>query len=47
MVYQSAFLYIKRFILRNWLTQLWEIARPKSVEQTRRLETQAEFLGQR
>ena len=35
----SEFLHIKRFILRNWLTQL-EIASPKSAEQTSRRETQ-------
>ena len=34
----------ERFILRNWLTQLWRLASLKSIGLAGRLETQAGFL---
>lgn len=33
--------YIKKFISRNWIMQLWRLTCPKSVGQVSRLETQA------
>lgn len=33
--------FIYRFNLNNWLMLLWELASPKSIRQTGRLETQA------
>ena len=35
----------ERFILRNWLSQLWRLASLKSIQQASWLETQAGFLG--
>ena len=32
--------FIERFILRNWLTEVWKLASPNSMGQVSRLETQ-------
>lgn len=41
-IHKHICVFIKRFILRNWLTQLWRLSSLKSSEWATRLETQSQ-----